>query len=135
VSARTATAVRLALALAGALVAGLASGGVTAALAQAPTLARADYPQLGGRFVAADFNGDGRLDLAGSAATAAAVLLNNGSGGFAARAEFPVAGNMQDLAPGDFNATGTSISRSRSTTSRSACRCWQATATGLSTRP
>jgi len=77
-----------------------------AAGAQAPAFARADYPQLGGRFVAADFNGDGRLDLAGSAATAVAVLLNNGSGGFAARAEFPVAGNMQDLAAGDFNGDG-----------------------------
>jgi FG-GAP-like repeat len=81
-------------------------GSAAAAGAQAPTFARADYPQLGGKFVAADFNGDGRLDLAGSAATAVAVLLNNGSGGFAARAEFPVAGNMQDLAAGDFNGDG-----------------------------
>jgi hypothetical protein len=81
-------------------------GSAADAGAQAPTFARADYPQLGGHFVAADFNGDGRQDLAGSAATAAAVLLNNGSGGFAARAEFPVGGNMQDLAAGDFNGDG-----------------------------
>jgi hypothetical protein len=35
-----------------------------------------------------------------------AVLLNNGSGGFAARAQFPVGGNEQDLAAGDFNGDG-----------------------------
>jgi hypothetical protein len=90
--------------MAGVLFACLASP--AAAGAQAPTFARADYPQLGGHFVAADFNGDGRQDLAGSAATAVAVLLNSGSGGFAARAEFPVGGNMQDLAAGDFNGDG-----------------------------
>jgi FG-GAP-like repeat len=98
------SAVRTSLALAGVLFACLASA--AAAGAQTPTFARADYPQLGGSFVAADFNGDGRQDLAGSAATAVAVLLNNGSGGFAARAQFPVGGNMQDLAAGDFNGDG-----------------------------
>jgi FG-GAP-like repeat len=100
------SAVRTALALASVLFACLVSAGAAAASTQAPTFARADYPQIGGHFVAADFNGDGRLDLAGSAATAVAVLLNNGSGGFAARAQFPVAGNMQDLAAGDFNGDG-----------------------------
>jgi hypothetical protein len=94
------------LALAGMLLTCLASAAAADASTQAPAFARADYPQIGGNFVAADFNGDGRQDLAGSAATAAAVLLNNGSGGFAARAEFPVAGNMQDLAPGDFDGDG-----------------------------
>ena len=98
------TSVRTVLVLAGTLLGCLVTAAVAGA--QAPTFARADYPQLGGSFVAADFNGDGRLDLAGSAATAVAVLLNNGSGGFAARAEFPVAGNMQDLAAGDFNGDG-----------------------------
>ena len=98
------SAVTTALALASVLVTCLVSA--TGASAQTPTFARADYPQIGGHFVAADFNGDGRTDLAGSAATAAAVLLNNGSGGFAARATFPVGGNMQDLAAGDFNGDG-----------------------------
>ncbi len=98
------TTVRAALALAGVLFACLASA--AAAGAQAPTFARADYPQIGGHFVAADFNGDGRLDLAGGAVKAVAVLLNNGSGGFAARAEFPVADFQQDLAAGDFNGDG-----------------------------
>jgi hypothetical protein len=98
------SAVRAALALATVSFACLVSA--AGAWAQAPAFARADYPQLGGHFVAADFNGDGRQDLAGSAATATAVLLNNGSGGFAARAEYPVAGNMQDLAAGDFNGDG-----------------------------
>ena len=76
------------------------------ATAQTPAFARADHPQIGGHFVAADFNGDGRLDLAGSAATAAVVLLNNGSGGFGARAQFPVDGNMQDLTAADFDGDG-----------------------------
>ena len=98
------SAIRSALALATVLVACLASA--TAAGAQAPTFARADYPQIGGHFVAADFNGDGRLDIAGGAVKAVAVLLNNGSGGFAARAEFPVADFQQDLAAGDFNGDG-----------------------------
>jgi hypothetical protein len=98
------TAARYAVALAGVFLTYRASA--AAAAAQAPTFARADYPQLGGNFVAADFNGDGRQDLAGSAATAVAVLLNNGSGSFAARAQFPVGGNMQDLAAGDFNGDG-----------------------------
>ena len=84
----------------------LVSAAAAGASTQAPTFARADYPQIGGHFVAADFNGDGRLDLAGGAVKAAAVLLNNGSGGFAARAEFPVADFQQDLAAGDFDGDG-----------------------------
>ena len=52
-------------ALAGALVACLALAAAAGASTQAPTFARADYPQIGGHFVAADFNGDGRADLAG----------------------------------------------------------------------
>jgi hypothetical protein len=99
-------AVRTALALATVLVACFASAAAADASTQAPTFARADYPQIGGHFVAADFNGDGRLDLAGGAVKAVAVLLNNGSGGFAARAEFPVADYQQDLAAGDFNGDG-----------------------------
>jgi FG-GAP-like repeat len=100
------SAARSALALATVLVACLASATAAGASTQAPTFARADYPQIGGHFVAADFNGDGRLDLAGGAVKAVAVLLNNGSGGFAARAEFPVADFQQDLAAGDFNGDG-----------------------------
>jgi hypothetical protein len=100
------SAARTGLALATVLVACLASATAAAASTQAPTFARADYPQIGGHFVAADFNGDGRLDLAGGAVKAVAVLLNNGSGDFAARAEFPVADFQQDLAAGDFNGDG-----------------------------
>jgi FG-GAP-like repeat len=47
---------------------------------------------LGNNHVAADFNGDGRLDIAGQGAQAAAVLLNRGDGSFGARVDYPVAG-------------------------------------------
>ncbi len=106
VSARPRAAARTAVALVTVLVACLASATGAGASTQAPTFARADYAQIGGHFVAADFNGDGRSDLAGGAVKAVAVLLNNGSGGFAARAEFPVADFQQDLAAGDFNGDG-----------------------------
>jgi hypothetical protein len=73
---------------------------------QAPTFARADYAQLGSNQVATDFNGDGRADLAGIGAQAAAVLLNDGAGGFGPRSQYPVASSAQDLAAGDFNGDG-----------------------------
>jgi hypothetical protein len=53
--------------------------------------------------VAADLNGDGKPDLAGSGATSAAVMLNNGDGAFQARVDYLVAGQTQDVAAGDFN--------------------------------
>jgi hypothetical protein len=76
------------------------------ALAQSPTFVRTDYPALGNNHVIADFNGDDKPDLAGSAAMAAAVMLGNGDGTFQPRMEFPVAGSTQDLAAGDFNGDG-----------------------------
>jgi hypothetical protein len=56
--------------------------------------------------VVADFNGDGKPDLAGSAAMAAAVMLGNGDGTFQPKIEYPVASWTQDLAAGDFNGDG-----------------------------
>jgi VCBS repeat protein len=78
----------------------------TSVFAQSPTFVRTDYPTLGNTHVVADFNGDGKPDLAGSAATAAAVMLGNGDGTFQPQIEYPVAGSAQDLAAGDFNGDG-----------------------------
>ena len=74
--------------------------------AQSPTFARTDYPLLGNTHVAADFNGDGKLDLAGAGLNAASVMLNNGDGTFRPRVGYPVAGQTQHLAAGDFDGDG-----------------------------
>ncbi|MBA2561227.1 MAG: VCBS repeat-containing protein [Propionibacteriales bacterium] len=84
----------------------LVNGGRASAATTAATFARADYAFLGNTHVVGDFNGDGSLDLAGSGATSAAVQLNNGSGAFGPRLEYPVASWAQDLAPGDFTGDG-----------------------------
>jgi hypothetical protein len=73
---------------------------------QSATFTNFTYPILGNTHVAADLNGDSRLDLAGSGANAAAVMLNNGDGTFRARVDYPVAGQTQDVAAGDFNSDG-----------------------------
>ena len=96
-----------ALALVVVLLAGVLAGGAATGATTAPTFARADYPLFGNNYVAADFNGDGRADLAGAGGPATKVRLNNGSGAFGAIAEYPVGGgNSQDLAAGDFNGDG-----------------------------
>ncbi|MDX6533283.1 MAG: hypothetical protein QOF68_1027 [Gaiellales bacterium] len=82
------------------------TGGSAAASTLAPTFIRSDFAQLGNNHVIADFNGDGRNDLAGIGARSAAVYLSNGVGIFGARAEYPVASWAQDLAAGDFNSDG-----------------------------
>src|SRR5215211_7877262 len=73
---------------------------------QSATFTTFTYPILGNTHVAADLNGDGRLDLAGSGANSAAVLLNNGDGTFQPKVQYPVAGQTQDVAAGDFNSDG-----------------------------
>ena len=80
--------------------------GTASAATTAPSFTRADHPFLGNNHIVADFNGDGRLDLAGSGAQSAVVQLNNGTGSFGPRAEYPVATWAQDLAAGDFNGDG-----------------------------
>ena len=85
------------------IVTALSASGV---FAQSPTFARVDYQSLGNNHVLADFNGDGKLDLAGQGARSAAVMLGNGNGTFGPRAEYPVASWNQDLAAGDFNRDG-----------------------------
>jgi hypothetical protein len=49
------------------------------ASAQSPMLARRDYPSLGSDPLVADFNGDGKLDLAGLGVKAAVLMLGNGA--------------------------------------------------------
>jgi hypothetical protein len=73
---------------------------------QSATFATFNYPLLGNTHDAADLNGDGRLDLVGSGANSAAVMLNNGNGTFQANVQYPVGGPSQDVAAGDFNGDG-----------------------------
>ena len=73
---------------------------------QSATFTNFTYPILGNTHVAADLNGDGRLDLVGSGANSAAIMLNNGNGTFGAKVQYPVAGQTQDVAVGDFNGDG-----------------------------
>jgi FG-GAP-like repeat len=64
------------------------------------------YPLLGNTHIAADLNGDGRVDLAGSNANAASVMLGNGDGTFRAKTDFPIGFQTQAVAAGDFNSDG-----------------------------
>lgn len=81
----------------------LAAPGV---LAQSASFARTDYPLLGNDQTVADFNGDGRLDLAGTGGDFVGVMLGNGDGTFRPKVLYPAGGPSQDLAAGDFNGDG-----------------------------
>ncbi len=67
-------------------------------------LAPVNYPVGSGSeaVVSADFNRDGRLDLA----TAGGVLLGNGDGAFQSASSLPFVGGSWALAVGDFNRDG-----------------------------
>lgn len=84
----------------------LAVSAASEAFSQSATFSIQAYPLLGNTHVAADFNGDGRLDLAGPGVTGAAVMLNNGSGTFSPKTEFPLINYPQGIAAGDFNGDG-----------------------------
>lgn len=64
------------------------------------------YPILGNTQIAADFNGDGKLDLAGGGGMRVSLMLNRGDGTFAPMTQFPLATYTQDVAAGDFNGDG-----------------------------
>jgi uncharacterized protein (DUF2141 family) len=55
---------------------------------------------------AADFNGDGKMDLAVANGTDVAILLGNGDGTFQPAAEYPVGGLSTFVAVADFNGDG-----------------------------
>ena len=76
-----------------------------AAFPQSPTFARTDYPFIGDHLTG-DFNGDGKLDLAGLGAKTAVIMLGNGDGTFQPRVEYPVFSWNQAAAAADFNRDG-----------------------------
>src|ERR1041384_2468453 len=76
------------------------------ASAQSASFTRTDYPILGNNHIAADLNGDGIPDLAGAGNNVASVMLGNGNGTFRPKVNYPVGGQAQDLAAGDFNGDG-----------------------------
>src|SRR5215210_5084642 len=76
------------------------------AATQSATFTTSTYPFLGNNHIAADLNGDGKLDLAGTGAKAAAVMLGTGDGAFQPKIQYPIGGQAQDVAAGDFNGDG-----------------------------
>src|SRR5262245_9078788 len=76
------------------------------AVAQSAAFTTRTYPLIGNNHIAADFNGDGKADLAGTGGTSVSVMLNNGDGTFKPKVAYPAGGDSQDLAAGDFNGDG-----------------------------
>ena len=76
------------------------------AFAQTASFTRSDYPSLGNNHIAVDLNGDGILDLVGTGLNTAAVMLGNGNGTFRPKVSYPVGGQAQDVAAGDFDGDG-----------------------------
>ena len=74
--------------------------------AQVATFTTQQYPLLGNTHIAADFNADGKPDLAGAGANAVSVMLGNGDGTFRPKTDFPLGMQTQAVAAGDFNSDG-----------------------------
>ena len=87
--------------------AAIAAGLALAAPADTQTFSKTTHAGLFDPLVA-DLNGDGHLDIAGTAApgTVAGVILNNGSGAFGPLVTYPAGGNTQTIAGGDLNGDG-----------------------------
>ena len=78
-----------------------------AALAQNATFARTDVAGYGINHVVADFNGDGKKDLAGQGGPGfMGFQLGNGDGTFQPRTPIPIEDAVHDLAAGDFDGDG-----------------------------
>ncbi|HEY0405866.1 MAG TPA: FG-GAP-like repeat-containing protein [Pyrinomonadaceae bacterium] len=73
--------------------------------AQTATFSGRDYPIVGNTHITADFNGDGKPDLAGAGLNVR-VMLGNGDGSFRPQVEYPAGGYTQDIAAGDLNNDG-----------------------------
>lgn len=80
--------------------------GVVNVPAQTATFTTQKYPLLGNTHIAADLNGDGKVDLAGAGANAVSIMLGNGNGTFGPKIDFPVGFQTQAVAAGDFNSDG-----------------------------
>ena len=78
---------------------------VVSVFAQSATFSGRDYPIVGNTHIAADFNGDGKIDLAGAGLNVR-VMLGLGDGSFRPQVEYPAGGYTQDLAAGDLNNDG-----------------------------
>lgn len=87
------------------LLCALLAAAVTHASGQNATFTQQAYPIIGNVHCTADFNGDGKLDIAGPG-LGAAVMLNNGNGTFGPKTEFPLINYPQGIAAGDFNGDG-----------------------------
>src|SRR6266576_3801369 len=74
--------------------------------AQVATFTTQQYPLLGNTHIAADLNGDGKVDLAGAGANGVSVMLGNGDGTFRPKTDFPLGMQTQAVAVGDFNSDG-----------------------------
>jgi hypothetical protein len=86
---------------------GLATIGLAAqSPGQSATFTTQAYPIIGNTQIAADFNGDGKPDLAGGGGNVVSVMLNNGTGTFGPKTDFPIGMQTQDVAAGDFNGDG-----------------------------
>jgi hypothetical protein len=79
---------------------------VAQAHGQSASFTTQTYPLLGNTQIAADFNRDGKLDLAGSGAQNASVMLGNGEGTFRPKTDFAIGVATQDVTAGDFNGDG-----------------------------
>lgn len=76
------------------------------ASAQVATFTTQKYPLLGNTHIAADLNGDDRVDLTGAGANSVSVMLGNGDGTFRPKTDFPLGMQTQAVAAGDFNSDG-----------------------------
>ncbi|MFM2202094.1 MAG: hypothetical protein RL040_1294, partial [Bacteroidota bacterium] len=85
----------------------LASSSLCAQICLPPAI---NYPAGSGpsSVTTADFNGDGKLDLASanSLGNNVSVLFGNGSGSFASATNYAVGTNPQSITAGDFNGDG-----------------------------